>query len=200
MANLFDRNFYGELPTPRGSFLRIDNSEPLQAEELQTSKIDIDTILSIQSLGMTICGSARTRLRSGDKKHGFSMLENSDTQEDEFYDGSSEEYMSFRVAKVHYDQWKMLVRFRQNELSEEKSTTSYIDDYHFDWLRNGNNMAFNSVRSVEIMDIEDRGITTIETINDFHALTSEEGMGLRDRMIVHSDKVAMAAIGKQFEK
>lgn len=66
-----------------------------------------------------------------------------------FYDGSTEEYMAFRVAKVGYDQWRMRVRFRQNILDPDKDNQSFVDDFQFDWLRNGHLQAwYSAVRVV----------------------------------------------------
>jgi hypothetical protein len=91
---------------------------------------------------MQVLSRQKRSVFHGDRRHAFVALNNSMTDVDETYDGSLEEYLSCRVAKVAYDQWRMKIRFRQNEITQESNKTSYVDDFSFDWLRNGNLQAW----------------------------------------------------------
>ena len=153
----------------------------LGEEEQFNPVISMTSIFAIQTLGMQLRETARTTLRKGNGRHGFSMLENVNTDEHDVYDGSTEEYMSFRIAKLNHDQWRMRVSFRQNELTEDTKKESYIDDYFFDWLRNGNRMAVYTNRHKDASDGR-----TINVIGDRHLITDEEAKDLQQRMIVHA--------------
>jgi hypothetical protein len=151
-------------------------------EEQQFSPvINMTSIFAIQTLGMQLRETARTTLRKGNGRHGFSMLENVNTDEHTVYDGTTEEYMSFRIAKLNYDQWRMRVSFRQNELTEETKKESHIDDYFFDWLRNGNRIAIYTNRHKDAS-----AGRTVNIIGDRHLITDEEAKDLQQRMIVHA--------------
>lgn len=192
MSSFANKRSYGEAYSVEG-LQEWHTHAPMREEDLLTPKVRLNSILAVQALGMALHDQARTTLKSGERKYGFSMLDNSETMEHVEYDGSMEEYMSFRVAKVNHDQWQMRVRFRQNELTRETNRESYIDDYLFDWLRNGNRMAFFTNRRVEKTD----GIT-VEDIREIHPVTDDEVTVLQERMVVHSDKVALSSIGKRF--
>lgn len=111
-------------------------------QEVLSPKIQIEDVLATQALVMRLLNQQHRSVLRGNKKHGFSALNNINTSQDEYYDGSLEDYVTCRVAKVKHDHWKMRIRFRQNELSEELNDSSYVDDYAFDWLRNGNLQAW----------------------------------------------------------
>lgn len=148
-------------------------------EALEPS-INIESIFATQALAMGLLmqrSRTRMRVKPGDKKRGFAVLNNSETDQSQIYDGSSEEYMACRVAKVAFDQWRMRIRFRQNELTHEKRNISYIDDYSFDWLRNGNLQAWYGNFKVEKTDIG-----TLESWSDVHPLGEYEMIDLRARM------------------
>lgn len=106
------------------------------------SKIGIEDVLATQSLVMQLLSQQKRSVMRGDKKHGFAALNNIHSNQNEYYDGSLEEYVACRIAKVQHDHWKMRIRFRQNKLAEETRDSSYIDNYSFDWLRNGNVQAW----------------------------------------------------------
>jgi hypothetical protein len=70
----------------------------------------------------------------------------------------------------------MKIRFRQNEITQESKTTSYVDDFSFDWLRNGNLQAWygnyqiksggsggTSEHWVNITPIDQQAIDTLHT-------------------------------------
>lgn len=155
--------------------------EDLGLEEQFEPLISMSSIFAVQTLGMQLRESARTTLRKGNGRHGFSMLENVNTDEHAIYDGTIEEYMSFRIAKLHHDQWRMRVSFRQNELTEQTKKESHIDDYFFDWLRNGNRMALYTNRHKDASSNQ-----TVNIIGDRHLITDEEAKMLQERMIVHA--------------
>lgn len=146
----------------------------------------MSSILATQALAMTILQTADATTLRRDRKHAFATLNDFHTKKDELYDGSKEEYMSFRVAKIDYDQWKMRIRFRKNTLSEQRKNISEIDDYAFDWLRDGNRQAWRS--SVLVSG----GKTTREEWTDMYPL-SEEGVDyLQKRMVGHHKQSATA--------
>jgi hypothetical protein len=111
-------------------------------ETAMESPLSIESVLATQSLVMQILAQQERSVMSGNKRHVFAAVNNLSSNNDEFYDGSLEEYVACRVAKVQHDQWKMRIRFRQNEVLEDRKTESYVDDFSFDWLRNGNLQAW----------------------------------------------------------
>jgi hypothetical protein len=159
-----------------GSFHQESGSLTQRYEEGNLERLDvlhplvtIESIYAVQSLAMGILRHrSRTKLKDVvARKYGFAMYNDSLADDEVAYNGASEEYMSYRVRKVAYDQWKMRIRFRQNELSEETRRESYIDDYMFDWMRNGDHMAWFSNRKVSAWEghtFED--ITTIEPLDE----------------------------------
>lgn len=187
----FEDRFSGQKILVSDELVEEYNAATLDKAQLLSPSVNITSILCIQALGMTLREQARVTLKSNERKHGFSMLENSDTIEQVDYDGSLEEYMTFRVAKTNHDQWKMRVRFRQNLLTEETSVESYLDDYMFDWLKNGNRMAFCTNRRIKV---EEDG--RHEDIRNISAITDEDAAELLERMTTHADKVAITAISK----
>jgi hypothetical protein len=171
----------GEHSPSSGLLREFYQGADLEQEEQLEPLISMTSIFAVQTLGMQLRETARTTLRKGNGKHGFSMLENVNTDEHAVYDGSTEEYMSFRIAKLHHDQWRMRVSFRQNELSEQTKKESHIDDYFFDWLRNGNRMAVYTNRH---KDASSNG--TVNVIGERHLITDNEAKELQERMIVHA--------------
>lgn len=149
---------------------------------------DYADILAIQSLGMMIHAESRTKLQRN-RTYGFASVENLSTDVYESYDGTQEEYMSFRVKKEEHDRWRMRIRFRQNELTTTTSKSLHDDDYMFDWLRNGNRMGFYTNRQIETVD----GVGTKHHITEARPIEDEDIIDLRERMIMHANlsKIAL---------
>lgn len=120
--------------------------EPNQWErsDVLSPQIGIEDVLATQALVMRLLHERPRTVLSGEKRHGFALVNNIvQADREEFYDGSTEEYLACRVAKVNHDQWRMRIRFRENTFTEEQKTTSYIDDFSFDWLRSDNLQAWH---------------------------------------------------------
>jgi hypothetical protein len=127
---------YGE-PTPLSGvdgYSKAFEGNSWERKDVLNPLIGIDSVLATQALVMQLLAKQNRSILRGDKKHGFAALNNTQTDQGEMYDGSLEEYLSCRVAKIAYDQWKMRVRFRQNELTESNKMISKVDDFSFDWL------------------------------------------------------------------
>lgn len=164
------------------------DTQPAEEQNRLIPCFDYEDILAIQSLGMMIHAESRTKLKK-DRTYGFASVENLSTDLYESYDGTQEEYMSFRVKKEEFDRWRMRVRFRQNELTTSTSKVLHDDDYMFDWLRNGNRMGFYTNRRVETVD----GEGTIHHITEARPIEDEDIIDLRERMIMHANlsKIAL---------
>jgi len=113
--------------------------------EARTAFIVLDDVLSIQSLVMSYQKAANRSKLSKEGRHAFVALNAMHSNPDEAFDGSEEEYLTCRVAKLpkdatdresfRYDQWSMRVRFTQNSLVRESSAVSFVDEYLFSWQR-----------------------------------------------------------------
>lgn len=159
----------------------------LDRSEVLCPKIAIDDVLATQALAMQLLREQSRSVMRGDRRHGFSLLNSVHSQRDELYDGSLEEYMACRVAKVSHDQWRMRVRFRQNELTEEMKKSSFVDDFSFDWLRNGNLQAWYGNYMVKATP---EG--TFEQWKDITPITPLMIETLHDRMRLHSNQAVGA--------
>ena len=154
-----------------------------QRNEVLASQISIEDVLATQALVMSLLRERPRSVLNGDKKHGFSLVNNvvqSDVEHDDFYDGSVEEYLACRVAKVGYDQWRMRIRFRENVFTEEQKEASYIDDFSFDWLRSGNLQAWSGSY---LLKRTPEG--TYESWRDIMPISSEALQELHGRMRYH---------------
>ncbi len=146
------------------------------------SPLSIESVLATQSLVMQILGQQERSVLSGNKRHAFAAVNNMNSSNDDFYDGTLEEYLACRVAKVQHDQWKMRIRFRQNELNEDSKQESYVDDFSFDWLRNGNLQAWYGNY---LLKKTPEG--TFEAWRDVHPVEEGELSELHDRLREHID-------------
>lgn len=153
-----------------------------------SSPLSIESVLATQSLVMQILSQQNRSVLRGNKRHGFAALNNLNTNNDEFYDGSKEEYVSCRVAKVEHDRWKMRIRFSENIISEDQKLETYTDDFAFEWLRNGNLQAWYGNYATKATP---EG--TYEAWRDIHPVEEEEVSGLHDRLREHID-LSRAAI------
>lgn len=149
----------------------------------ESDPVRLSSILSVQSLAMgSLRHIARTRLR-GDKynrRHGFAILSESSTSQ-QAYDGATEEYLSYRIAKNNFVDWSMRVRFRQNERTIEKSTTSLLDDYYFAWRRGRVVVAASLNKHTVATD----GFTTEDEHITLRPVSDTEVLELHDRMYDH---------------
>lgn len=146
----------------------------------------IENILAIQTLAMgSIMPIAQTRLMRGDKanrRHGFSIQGYTGPDNVTPYDGFEEEYMTYRIAKKNFTDWKMNVRFRQNVLEEEYKRHSYLEDFAFEWQR-GKVLAAAAVsRHVVVTD----GYTTMDTWLAIRPVSNDEVLDLHSRMQQHA--------------
>lgn len=143
----------------------------------------LSSILSVQSLAMgSLRHIARTKLQ-GDKynrRHGFAILSESSTSR-QAYDGAAEEYLSYRIAKNNFVDWSMRVRFRQNERTIEKATTSLLDDYYFAWRRGRVVVAASLNKHTVATD----GFTTEDEHVILRPVSDTEVLELHDRMYDH---------------
>jgi hypothetical protein len=121
--------------------IEYENNQWRKAEALKP-QIAFDGVLATQSLVMQLLKRQQRSVLRGDKRHGFAAINSIHSDQDQFYDDSTEEYLACRIAKKEHDQWRMRIRFRENHLSEAEKDVSYFDDYSFDWLRNGNLQAW----------------------------------------------------------
>lgn len=159
-------------------------------EEALCSPLTIEEVLGTQALVMQLLSERPRSVMHGNKRHVFSSLNNINTEDFEFYDGSREEYVSCRVAKVSHGRWQMRIKFRENEISRDNKQKSYFDDFAFDWLRNGNLQAWYGTYSVDASAGHHH-----EDWRDIHPLASEEIEELHTRLRRHS-LLASAAIEK----
>jgi hypothetical protein len=162
------------------SYVQHYEKSELEQIDMLRPLVTIESIFAIQSLSMGILRH-RSRTKLSDKKqkkYGFAMYNDTALHPDIAYDGSVEEYMTCRIKKIAHDQWKMRVRFRQNELTESTSKESYIDDYLFDWMRSGEHMAWISNRKVSVWEGH-----TYEEIRDLEPLDEVQALVLQQRMI-----------------
>lgn len=175
------RQVYGSIEGSERIEYRYDTPPALEENRLEPC-FEYEDILAIQSLGMMIHSQTRTKLQR-DRMYGFASVENLVTDQYRTYDGTHEEYMSFRVKKEEHDRWRMRVRFRQNELLQASNKVLYDDDYMFDWLRNGNRMGFFTNRRIETIE----GEKTTHHITEARPLLGEDIAELRERMVVHAN-------------
>jgi hypothetical protein len=162
-------------------------------QEVLAPQIQIEDVLATQALVMRILGQQHRSVLRGDKKHGFATLNSINTSQDEYYDGSLEDYVACRVAKVEHDRWKMRIRFRQNELSEEQNDCSYVDDYAFDWLRNGNLQAWQGSYVVKATP---EG--TYEAWRDIQPIDTLALAGLHDQLRRHVELSTESRMPRSF--
>lgn len=156
-------------------------------EKFEFEKIDVlrplivrDTVFAVQALAMGLLRHrTRTKMTNrAERKYGFAILNATLPDSEEAYDGTMEEYLSYRVKKVDHDEWQMRVRFRQNERTEVAKRESYIDDYLFNWDRN-NHMAWTTNRRVTAYQGH-----TYEDIRSIEPLDEAQALVLRQRMAV----------------
>lgn len=181
----FPERAYDTLTTV-GEHLAVVALQQGGAYEHWRDPVQIDSILKLQSLAMgSLRHIARTRLRpdSDRRRHGFAIKAES-MESDELYDGATEEYLSYRVAKSGYTHWSMRVRFRQNERTEEKKNSSVIDDYYFSWHRDRVVVAAN----VSNHEISTDNYTSTDEFRDIHPLSDTEVHALRTRMYHHVEE------------
>lgn len=181
----FPERAYDTLTTV-GEHLAVVALQQSSSQEHWNDPVQIDSILKLQSLAMgSLRHIARTRLRPDayKRRHGFAIKAES-MESDEVYDGATEEYLSYRVAKSDYTHWSMRVRFRQNERIEEKKNSSVIDDYYFSWHRDRVVVAAN----VSNHEISTDSYTSTDEFYDIHPLSDAEVHALRERMYRHVEE------------
>lgn len=162
------------LPEGEGALRR-----ELSREELLYPQLDIEAIFATQALAMGFLRHrARTRRRPDHKKaYGFALLDTTSSI-DELYDGTEDELLTCRIEKVTFDQWRMHVRFRHNLLTEATKQFSTVEDYRYDWLKNGNNQAWASTTEIDASGSDG----SVHTMTDRHPISPEENSELRQRM------------------
>lgn len=170
------------LEAPAG--LQFDRSE------IMTPRITLEDILAVQSLAMGFLRfRARTRRNnSSEHRHGFSMYEpgTGDVRAvEDIYDGTVDAYLTCSVRKVEYDQWRMRVSFLSMLMTKETKRMNVRENYEFDWLRNGNRMAW--AWTVQT-DQTESGKTVLETYN-VHPIETDEIDEVRVRMVDMSERV-----------
>lgn len=145
---------FGEFESisPTGGVVKNYEPNHWERQEALEPLISFESVLATQAMIMKILKTREHSVLRRNKSHGFAALNNLHSDDGAFYDGSSEEYLSCRVAKVDYDQWTMRVRFRENVLTEAEKNKSYIDDYSFDWISNGNLQAWRGSYQVTSLD------------------------------------------------
>ena len=156
-------------------------------DEFLRSPLTIEEVLGTQAVVMHLLHEQPRSVLRGNKRHGFAALNNINTEGFEFYDGSREQYVTCRVAKVAHDQWRMHIRFRENHISEDHKLQSLFDDYAFDWLRNGNVQAWAATYRVNA--------SAGNHHQDWYSIdpmTSDENERLRERLKQHSKLAAMS--------
>lgn len=151
----------------------------IERGELLYPQLDIESIFATQALAMGFLRyRARTRRKSDNKKaYGFALLDTNGSN-DEAYDGSEEELLTCRIEKVTFDQWRMSIRFRHNLLTVATKDQSLVEDYRYDWLRNGNNQAWASTTEIDASGSDGSAHTMI----DRHPIALDENNELRLRM------------------
>lgn len=178
------RRSFGENPNISGidQIQRTYEDNRWIKKDAISSPLSIESVLATQSLVMQIHSQQERSVMSGNKRHGFAAVNNINSNNDEFYDGSIEEYVACRVAKVEHDQWRMRIRFRQNEISEQQNVESYTDDFTFDWLRSGNLQAWYGN-----FLIKSTPEGTYEAWRDVRPIQEDELDILHDRLREHID-------------
>lgn len=154
-----------------------------ERQDILQSRLTIEDIFAVQALAMG-CIRMRARTRISDypnKRYGFSMY---DKATDSLDDGSEDQYLTCLVKKVSYDQWRMRVSFLSMYMNEETKRMSVRDDYLFDWLKNGNNMAW---ASTTLREATDEGLRSTQF--NIRPLNSDEVGELRVRMSETSERV-----------
>lgn len=146
----------------------------------------IESILAVQRLAMgSIMPIAQTKLMRGNKanrRHGFSIQSYTGPDNVTPYDGFEEEYMTYRIAKKNFTDWKMLVRFRQNILAEAYKRQSYLEDFAFEWQRGKVLAAAAISRHVVKTD----GYKTTDTWIAVRPVSNNEIIDLHSRMQQHA--------------
>lgn len=162
----------------------------LEKRDLMEPRLDIDDILAVQTLAMGFLRwRARRRLHDEqNQKHGFVMLDSDGPvplSTEDIYDGSVDTYMGCLVRKLSFDQWTMRVSFVTNERTEDRRAELSRQVYAFDWLKNGNRMAWASTS--RLSELPDGG--RLREIYDIHPVDSAEAGQLMARMQDVSQRV-----------
>lgn len=155
---------------------------------IREPQLEIEDILAVQSLMMGYLRKRARRPRTDQetKSHYLTMLDYSNEADDpdEMYDGSIDTYMSCKVQKRDYNQWRMLVSFLEVANVRELNQTNTREMYRFDWLNNGNRQAwYTSVTKQR----QEEGLYV--QVNATHPITSDECLRLQDRMLEVSEAV-----------
>ena len=155
---------------------------------LKEPQLEIEDILAVQSLMM---GYLRKRARrpktvQETRSHYLTMLDvdSECDNPDEVYDGSTDTYMTCKVQKRDYNQWRMLVSFLETTNVKQLNQTNTRELYRFDWLNNGNRQAwYTSVTRQR----QEEGLYV--QVNATYPITSDECLRLQDRMLEVSESV-----------
>lgn len=158
-------------------------------QDAAPSSLTIDEVLATQALVMQLHSRQPRSVVSGNRRHAFAALNNIDTEPFELYDGSIEEYVACRVAKVDHGEWRMRIRFRQNEISEEEKANSYLDDYSFMWNRTGNVQAWYANYQLSVTPAG-----SVESYRDTHPLREDDIEELHDRLALHLELASRAIV------
>ncbi|HET8690181.1 MAG TPA: hypothetical protein VFL81_01990, partial [Candidatus Saccharimonadales bacterium] len=157
--------------------------------EIMHPRISLDDILAVQALTMGFL-RWRARTRKHDpltKRRSFGMLDSDSPMplsEEDIYDGSTDTYLTCTVKKIHYDQWRMRVSFLTNWREEELKQANVREQFMFDWLRNGNRMAWTSTTITRV-----EGDTTTQDISGIKPIDNQDLDEMKARMIEHTEKV-----------
>ncbi|MEO7905027.1 MAG: hypothetical protein ABIR91_04500 [Candidatus Saccharimonadales bacterium] len=143
--------------------------------------LPIEDVLATQALVMKLLRQHDRSVLIGDKRYCFAVLNDINSDRHEAFDGSLEEYVACRVAKVDYGEWRMRVRFRQNELRQETKARSFVEDYSFMWLRSGQVMAEYGTYKVR-----NTPGGTYEEWRDVRPIDTGMIAGLHDRLRQHT--------------
>lgn len=171
-------NVYGNL-NDKGDKIEYEFVDEPVEERYDGPQFDHKDLLGIQALAMTIHKTARTRMSDEARRvHGFSAVQNMLTDKDAPYDGTQEEYLSFRVAKPAFDRWQMRIRFRRNLLTPETAAQLEEEDYILRWGKTGASMGRYVHQHVQ--STPDVGVKY--TINEARALDQDDLSTLRERM------------------
>lgn len=174
-------NVYGNL-NDNGDKIEYEFVDEPFEERYDGPKFDQKDLLSIQALAMNIHKTARTRINDESRRvYGFSAVQNMLTDRDALYDGTQEEYLSFRVEKPEFDRWQMRVRFRRNLLTPETATQLEEEDYILRWSKTGGHMGRYVYQHVQ--STPDVGIKY--TVNEARPLDRDDLAVLRKRMELH---------------
>lgn len=174
--------------------LEIPSSRQFPKGELMEPRVSMEDILAVQSLAMGYLSRRARTSRNHNRHHGFAMYDREGLDDDQLYDGSEDSYMSCLVKKVGYDQWRMRVSFLTMTMSEETKHDARREDYAFDWLKNGNRMAWTWTK----YRISDPAGNRIETICDVRPTEAVECESLKLRMLEFSEKSGpLASLGNR---